>query len=134
MNTYRYLITDLKSEGLVLVLKSVEMMMRVLPSESLKFLRPLLPQLVRTVACDNPYPMMLSMYLSIVARLVLFDEEAFTWAVAKVCKMFHIKDKLNTMELETPSTLLNLFFLLIFHLLCFYIYCISCTVQCFVTE
>ncbi|MCL4130242.1 UNVERIFIED_CONTAM: hypothetical protein GTU68_066007, partial [Idotea baltica] len=84
VGTFRYLITDLKSEGLVLVLKCIEMMVRVLPQESAQLLQTIFPTLIRTIIQDNLFPMVLSMYLSLIARLVLYAEPTFTWSITKV--------------------------------------------------
>ena len=77
--------TDLKNDGIVLVLRSVEMILRVLPTEGATLLQPLLPGMMKVVAEGDKYPMVMSMYLSVVARLVLYAEPIFTWIVNQVC-------------------------------------------------
>lgn len=78
------MLTDMKSEGTVLVLRSVEMIMRVLPVEGANLVQPLIPGFVKVVADGDQYPMVMGMYLSVIARLVLYAEPIFTWAINQV--------------------------------------------------
>ncbi|XP_076047855.1 importin beta11 [Oratosquilla oratoria] len=78
---FKSLLTDMKSEGLVLILRTVEMMLRALPSEAATLIQPLLPGIVRVVLEGEQYPMVMSMYLSVVARLILYAEPVFKWAI-----------------------------------------------------
>ncbi|XP_066986451.1 importin-11 [Macrobrachium rosenbergii] len=78
---FNSMLKDMKSEGIVLVLRSVEMMLRVQPVEGSTLIQPLLPSVMKVVAEGDQYPMVMSMYLSVVARLVLYAEHIFTWAV-----------------------------------------------------
>lgn len=82
------MLTDLKSEGTVLVLRSVEMIMRVLPVEGANLVQPLIPGFMKVVADGDQYPMVMGMYLSVIARLVLYAEPIFTWAINQVCIFF----------------------------------------------
>lgn len=81
------MLTDLKSDGIILVLRAVEMILRVLPTEGAALLQPLLPGMMKVVAEGDKYPMVMSMYLSVVARLVLYAEPIFTWIVNQVILM-----------------------------------------------
>lgn len=81
IETFSSLLTDMKNEGMVLVLRAVEMILRVLPSEGASLVQPLLPSMIKAVAEGDQYPMVMSMYLSVVARLVLYAEHIFTWAI-----------------------------------------------------
>ncbi|XP_071542767.1 importin-11-like [Panulirus ornatus] len=84
IETFSSLLTDMKNEGMVLVLRAVEMILRVLPSEGASLVQPLLPSMIKAVAEGDQYPMVMSMYLSVVARLVLYAEHIFTWAINQV--------------------------------------------------
>lgn len=84
IETFRSMMTDLKNEAIVLVLRAVEMILRVLPSEGAALIQPLLPGMVKMVAEGDQYPNVMSMYLSVVARLVLYAEPIFTWIVNQV--------------------------------------------------
>ena len=84
VQSFMSMINDLKSEGLVLVLRCVEMMIRTMPQDAPRLLEPLLSGFIQAVITGEHYPMVLSMYLSLVARLVLYSQEMFTWAVNKV--------------------------------------------------
>lgn len=84
IETFRSMLTDLKSDGIILVLRAVEMILRVLPTEGAALLQPLLPGMMKVVAEGDKYPMIMSMYLSVVARLVLYAEPIFTWIVNQV--------------------------------------------------
>ncbi|XP_050703049.1 importin-11-like [Eriocheir sinensis] len=81
IETFRSMMADLKNEAIVLVLRAVEMILRVLPSEGAALIQPLLPGMVKIVAEGDQYPNVMSMYLSVVARLVLYAEPIFTWIV-----------------------------------------------------
>uniref|UniRef100_A0A0P4WDI7 Importin N-terminal domain-containing protein n=1 Tax=Scylla olivacea TaxID=85551 RepID=A0A0P4WDI7_SCYOL len=81
IETFQSMLTDLKNDGIILVLRAVEMILRVLPTEGATLLQPLLPGMMKVVAEGDKYPMVMSMYLSVVARLVLYAEPIFTWIV-----------------------------------------------------
>ncbi|KAK3886184.1 hypothetical protein Pcinc_009644 [Petrolisthes cinctipes] len=81
VKTMASLLTDLKSEGTVLVMRTVEMVLRVLPGPGADLLRPLLPPVMMKVAEADCYPILMSMYLSLLARLVLYSQDAFTWTL-----------------------------------------------------
>lgn len=81
---FRSILTDMKSDGVVLVMRSVEMMLRVSPNDAATLIQPLLPFITREVAGGDQFPMVMSMYLSVLARLVLYAEPIFTWAVSQV--------------------------------------------------
>lgn len=84
VETMASLLTDLKSEGSVLVMRTVEMVLRVLPGPGADLLRPLLPPVMLKVAEADCYPMLMSMYLSLLARLVLYNQDVFTWTLNQV--------------------------------------------------
>lgn len=84
VETMASLLTDLKSDGIVLVMRTVEMVLRVLPGPGADLLRPLLPPLMLKVAEAECYPMLMSMYLSLLARLVLYTQDVFTWTLNQV--------------------------------------------------
>lgn len=84
IESFNSMLTDMKSEGTVLVLRSVEMIMRVLPVEGANLVQPLIPGFVKVVADGDQYPMVMGMYLSVIARLVLYAEPIFTWAINQV--------------------------------------------------
>lgn len=79
------MMTDLKNEAIVLVLRAVEMILRVLPSEGAALIQPLLPGMMKMLIEGYSYPNVVSMYLSVVARLVLYAEPIFTWMINQVC-------------------------------------------------
>ena len=84
IETFRSMLTDLRNDGIILVLRAVEMILRVLPSEGAALLQPLLPGMMKMVSEGDKYPMVMSMYLSVVARLVLYAEPIFTWNINQV--------------------------------------------------
>lgn len=84
IETFRSMLTDLKNEAIVVVLRAVEMILRVLPSEGAALIQPLLPGMMKMVLEGDQYPNVMSMYLSVVARLVLYAEPIFTWLVNQV--------------------------------------------------
>nr|XP_053629143.1 importin-11-like [Cherax quadricarinatus] len=84
VGTFSSMLTDMKGEGMVLVLRAVEMILRVRPAEGASLIQPLLPGVIKAVAEGDQYPMIMSMYLSLVARLVLYAEPIFMWAVNQV--------------------------------------------------
>lgn len=76
--------TDLKNEAIILVLRAVEMILRVVPSEGAALIQPMLPGMMKLMAEGDNYPNVMSMYLSVLARLVLYAEPIFTWIINQV--------------------------------------------------
>lgn len=82
------MLTDMKDDGMVLVLRSVEMLLRVLPAEGATLMQPLIPGMIKIIMDGEQYQMIMSMYLSLIARLVLYAEPIFTWAINQVSVIY----------------------------------------------
>ncbi|CAH0385174.1 unnamed protein product [Bemisia tabaci] len=84
-----YILTDLKTEGVVMVLRVYEMFLRVNPSLSMQLLTIVQPEIAGerkpalTIVFEGVYHcketeyMAITMYLSIVSRVLLFSKEVF---------------------------------------------------------
>lgn len=73
----QYLLTDMRSEGIVMVMKLYEECLRCKPDVALELLRPALPGIVQKVVDNEEYPMVMTSYLAIVARLLIIDPATF---------------------------------------------------------
>lgn len=73
----QYLLSDMRSEGIVMVMKLYEECLRCKPDVALELLRPALPGIVQKAVDNEEYPMVMTAYLSIVARLLICDQAGF---------------------------------------------------------
>lgn len=79
------LLSDMRSEGIIMVMKLYEECLRCKPDVALELLRPIaLPAIFRKVVDNEDYPMVMTMYLAIVARLLIVDQAAFIAVLQQV--------------------------------------------------
>lgn len=73
-----YLMKDMRPDGIVLILKLFEAIVRALPDEGLQLIRPALVDIFSRVAADKDYPMVMSLYLALVSRTLLISQSVFS--------------------------------------------------------
>ncbi|GLH14983.1 Importin-11 [Gryllus bimaculatus] len=91
------MLSDIRSEGIVMTMRLVEMCLRAAPSISVELVKPMLTRIFEAIYKGEEYPIVMSMYLSIMARILLCSREVFSQAVAKVAQLIH----------ESQETVLN---------------------------
>ncbi|CAG2187918.1 Importin-11 [Mytilus edulis] len=69
------LMTDIKTEAQVLVLRVIELVLKTFPKEAPEAFSPLLPSFIKAVLENEEHPLILSMYLTLLARIVLQNQE-----------------------------------------------------------
>ncbi|XP_013780751.1 importin-11-like [Limulus polyphemus] len=71
------MITDIRPEGMVLVMRCVEVVLRVFPEEGSDLFHPLLSTVLSSLLQNEDFPMVASMYLSLLARVILHNQRVF---------------------------------------------------------
>ncbi|KAG8311858.1 Importin-11 [Homalodisca vitripennis] len=84
-----YLLSDMRNEGIIMTMRLLELCLRANPSRSIMLLEPILPQAFQSVYQGEEYPMVMAMYLSIIARVLLISRETFGRG------MVHLADSLR---------------------------------------
>uniref|UniRef100_A0A1B6L138 Importin-11 n=1 Tax=Graphocephala atropunctata TaxID=36148 RepID=A0A1B6L138_9HEMI len=84
-----YLMSDMRNEGIIMTLRLLELCLRANPSRSIVLLEPILPQAFQSVYQGEEYPMVMAMYLSIIARVLLISQDTFSKGV------IHLADSLR---------------------------------------
>lgn len=112
---------DIRPEGISLMLKVLEICLKTDATYGLELVRPLLPYIFRQVYSNKDFPMLMGMYLTMVARVLLISQQVFMEviqelqqpdALEKILDVWITKMPLVT-ELE-KSKLFSLAFLSIF--------------------
>merc|ERR1712059_118652 len=69
--------SDLQDEGILMILRLVETWLRAGPPNTPQVLEPLLLQVMEAVHTGTDYPMLMSLHLSILSRLILASHSLF---------------------------------------------------------
>ncbi|XP_037075925.1 importin-11-like [Pollicipes pollicipes] len=80
----RSLLPEMKPEGVVMVLRLVECAFRAAPETAVSLFSGLLPAVLEAAASGEPYPMVMAMHLSLLARLLLVAPALFGQLLATV--------------------------------------------------
>ncbi|XP_069689548.1 importin-11 isoform X2 [Periplaneta americana] len=91
------MLSDMRSEGIVMTMRLVEMCLRASPNLSTELVKPMLPRIFEAIYRGEEYPMVMSMYLSIMGRILLCSRDVFSQVIAKVAQNIS----------ETQETVLN---------------------------
>ncbi|XP_050400869.1 importin-11 [Patella vulgata] len=78
--SFSSLMTDIRAEGLVMILRVIEVVFKTFPTEGPQVFQPILKGIVRTVIDGEENPVVLSMYLSLCARVLLQNHAVF-WSI-----------------------------------------------------
>lgn len=79
------MLSDMRAEGIVMTMRLVEMCLRAVPGHAAaELIQPMLPRILEAVHQGEEYPMVMSMHLSIVARILLISREAFGQSLSRV--------------------------------------------------
>ncbi|KAL1117813.1 hypothetical protein AAG570_004128 [Ranatra chinensis] len=91
------LLTDLLSEGVVMILSLLELFIKANPTLSVNLLKPLLPKIFEVIYKGDELPMVMSVYLSILARVLLASKEIF----------IQTTNKLSEIVNQTPDSVIS---------------------------
>ncbi|EFN85422.1 Importin-11 [Harpegnathos saltator] len=80
------LLSDLRSDGLVMAMKVFETCLRASPQQGTELIKPVLPKIFETVYIGEEYPMVMTMYLSIVARVLLVSRDIFVQVISDLAR------------------------------------------------
>ncbi|XP_015591574.1 importin-11 isoform X2 [Cephus cinctus] len=86
VDTLKSVLTDLRSEGIVMAMQLVETCLRALPHQGAPLIKPLLNRIFESVYKGEEYPMVMAMYLSIVARVLLISRDIFIQVVNELAR------------------------------------------------
>lgn len=76
VNSLGKLLPDVKTEGQILVLRVIEVVFKTFPKEGTEAFSPMLPTLLNGVLFDKEeHPLMISMYMTLLARVLLQNQE-----------------------------------------------------------
>lgn len=75
------LMSDLKNEGIVVLMRLVETFLRASPLLGAETALPILPRIFERIYIGDSYPMVTSMYLCVISRVLLSSHEIFTRVV-----------------------------------------------------
>lgn len=71
------LLQDLRPDGIVLIMKVFETIIRSDVASGVNILRPVLPHIFKQIFEDNCYPMVFGSYITILGRVFLYDQSLF---------------------------------------------------------
>lgn len=71
------LLPELRPEGITTIMKLLEIILKTLPEEGSLLLRPLLPQILKTIADGQEFPVVMSMYLCVAVRVLINNQTIF---------------------------------------------------------
>ncbi|KAH3830258.1 hypothetical protein DPMN_103499 [Dreissena polymorpha] len=77
VKSFASLITDLRTEGVMLVLSVIELVFKCFPSEGPQVFISMLPGFVKPLLNQDEHPMVMSIYITLVARIALQNQEYF---------------------------------------------------------
>ncbi|PSN49429.1 Importin-11 [Blattella germanica] len=80
------MLSDMRSDGIVMTMRLVEMCLRAAPNVATELVKPMLPRIFQDIYRGEEYPMVMSMYLSIMGRILLCSRDVFSQVVAKVAQ------------------------------------------------
>ncbi|XP_012282091.1 importin-11 [Orussus abietinus] len=86
VDTLRSLVGDLRSEGIVMVMRVFETCLRALSQQGPQLMKPLLFKIFKGVYEGEEHPMVMLMYLSIMARVLLSSKDVFVQVVGELSR------------------------------------------------
>ncbi|XP_037946692.1 importin-11 [Teleopsis dalmanni] len=75
---------DLRAEGIILMLKVFEICLKCDAQYGLVLIRPALPYIFKQVYINEDFPMLMGMYLTIVARVLLISQNVFSAVLQEI--------------------------------------------------
>ncbi|ESO88153.1 hypothetical protein LOTGIDRAFT_219538 [Lottia gigantea] len=82
--SFSSLMTDIRAEGLVMILRVIEVVFKTFPTEGPQVFQPILNGVVTTIVNGEENSVVLSMYLTLISRVILQNQTVFWSVVEKV--------------------------------------------------
>lgn len=83
------LLADLRSDGILILMRIVETCIRAAPSVAVETIKPILPRIFGGIYRGDECPLVTSMYLSILARVLLASFAVFNEILARLSQMLN---------------------------------------------
>lgn len=77
VGTFSYIMTDMRTEGIVMILRLIENAFVIFPEEGPVLFHPILSTVLSSVLKDEDLPLTLSVYLSLLSRVILHNPNCF---------------------------------------------------------
>ncbi|GAB0099223.1 importin-11 [Sergentomyia squamirostris] len=77
VSTCAYLLTDMRPEGISMIMKLFEAFLCARPEYAIELLKPVLPNIFKNVIENKEYSLVMTMYMSIMARVLLINQLVF---------------------------------------------------------
>ncbi|XP_054286364.1 importin-11-like [Macrosteles quadrilineatus] len=90
MRSCMYLLTDMRSEGIVMTMRLLELCLKANPTRAVTLLEPVYPRIFQAVYVGEEFPMVMSMYLSIIARVLLISRDMFSRVVVHLAESLKV--------------------------------------------
>ncbi|XP_059610198.1 importin-11 [Phlebotomus argentipes] len=78
VSTCAYLLSDMRPEGICMIMKLFEAFLCAKPEFAIELLKPVLPDIFKNVIENKEYSLVMTMYLSIMARVLLINQVVFS--------------------------------------------------------
>ncbi|KAJ6635893.1 Importin-11 [Pseudolycoriella hygida] len=72
-----YLLSDMRPEGVVMVLKLFELFLKTMPEYGIELLRPSLPDIFMKIVKNSEYPMVMTLHLTFMSRVLIVSQNTF---------------------------------------------------------
>ncbi|KAG7205080.1 hypothetical protein KM043_005455 [Ampulex compressa] len=86
IETLKTIMGDLRSEGIVMAMRLFETCLIASPQQGAELIKPLLGNIFESVYKGEEYPMVMTMYLSIVARVLLGSRDIFVEVISELSR------------------------------------------------
>lgn len=80
------LMGDLKNEGVVMLMRLIDTFIRAIPVLGSETVMPILPKIFKRLYDGTDYPLVMSMFLSILSRVLLSSHEVFTRVLSQLAQ------------------------------------------------
>nr|CAD7589784.1 unnamed protein product [Timema genevievae] len=81
------MLADMRSEGIVMTMRLIETCLRSAPGIAQEIVKPILPRVFEAVYRGSEYPMVMSMYLSVMSRILLSSRDVFSQVVSIIAQL-----------------------------------------------
>lgn len=86
MTTCASLMGDIKNEGVVMLIRLVDSFIRALPVLGSETVMPILPKIFDRIYCGEDYPLLMSLFLCTLARVLLSSHPVFTRVISELAR------------------------------------------------
>ncbi|KAJ1522166.1 hypothetical protein ONE63_002476 [Megalurothrips usitatus] len=78
LKSCQYMLTDLRPDGIVIIMRFFELCLRAAPQLACELLKPLIPQVMILICNGEEASTVFSVYICIIARVLLFSKDTFS--------------------------------------------------------